>query len=83
MVVDEITDCLHSRPPQGSLPKQIPGRRRQLLYFAIAAPQQEYQGLFGKLFYRMLLRGTINDVMRTIVSNDRFSRYCQPAAGRR
>src|SRR3954470_2495845 len=48
MVVNEVADRLHARPARPCRAEQPPGLVRQAIGFAVAAPEQKQQSLYGQ-----------------------------------
>ncbi len=51
MVVNVIADCLHARVARSRAAEELPGRLRQQIGLAIAAAQQEHEGILGKILH--------------------------------
>ena len=56
MVMNVIADGLHARVPWSRAAEELPGRLRQQIGLAIAAAQQEHQGIFGQILHGVLPR---------------------------
>ena len=82
MVVNVIADRLHARVSGSRAAEELPSRLRQQIGFAIAAAQQENEGLFGQILYGVLPGGGHNLIRLAAVSDDGVGRQAEAARGR-
>src|SRR5258708_27110608 len=62
-------------PARRRLTEQAPSCLGKFFSIAVSAPQEENEGFFRQILYRMLLRRSCNDVRLTRVLDDRGARY--------
>src|SRR5215218_5545678 len=70
MVVNEVADRLHPHPAGRCGSEQPPSLVRQAIRFAIPAPEEKQQGVYGQRLNRMLLGSDIGWVWLACVSDD-------------
>src|SRR5579883_3166487 len=70
MVMNEVADRLHARPPSGGTTEQIPCDLGQSIGLAIATAQQKHQHVSRQILHGMLTRSSIHRIRTSAVVQD-------------
>jgi hypothetical protein len=69
--MDEVADCLDTRPARGRFPEKSPGDFREPIRFAVAASEQEYKCVSRQILHGVLSSRRFDSVRQSTVVDER------------